>query len=92
MSTTASRHLIYDNKMIKTHTAKTEIGPIIKAKLKEGKHSVVWFAQQLGCSRTNAYKIFGKHSIDTEELMKISMILKFDFFNVYSSELCQKIK
>lgn len=78
--------------MIKTHTAKTEIGPIIKTKLKEGKHSVVWFAQQLGCSRTNAYKIFSKHSIDSEELMKISMILKFDFFNVYSSELCQKIK
>lgn len=74
-----------ENKRTNTETA--PIGLMIKAKLKEKKQSVVWFAGQLGCSRTNIYKIFGKKSIDTEELMKISIILNFDFFRVYSDKL-----
>lgn len=44
----------------KTNTDKTTIGLLIKAKLRERKQSVVWLAGQLGCSRTNVYKIFGK--------------------------------
>ena len=71
----------------KTNTDKTTIGLLIKAKLRERKQSVVWLAGQLGCSRTNVYKIFGKKSIDTDELMKISRILNFDFFKLYSRPL-----
>lgn len=71
----------------KTNIDKTTIGLIIKSKLKEKKQSVVWFAGQLGCSRTNIYKIFRKKSIDTDELMKISRILNFDFFKIYSDKL-----
>ena len=71
----------------KTNTDKTTIGLLIKAKLRERKQSVVWLAGQLGCSRTNVYKIFGKKSIDTDELMKISRILNFDFFKLYSDKL-----
>lgn len=63
------------------------IGAMIRSKLKERRHTVVWFAAQLGCSRTNVYKIFAKPSIDTEELFKISRILDFDFFKAYTEKL-----
>lgn len=43
-------------------------------------------AQQLSCSRTNLYKIFKKQSIDTSELLRISRILDYDFFKLYSEE------
>lgn len=71
----------------KINTEKTTIGLMIKDKLRERKQSVVWMAGQLGCSRTNIYKIFKKKSIDTDELMKISLILNFDFFKIYSDKL-----
>ncbi len=67
-----------------------KIGKIIRSKLKESKHTVVWFAGQLECSRTNVYKIFAKHSINTDELLKISDILDFDFFKIYSDKLNDK--
>lgn len=66
---------------------KTGIGPIIKTILKDRGHTVVWFAEHLHCSRTNVYKIFDKYSISTDELMKISSILNYDFFRLYSDEL-----
>ena len=74
----------------KTNTDKTTIGLLIKAKLRERKQSVVWLAGQLGCSRTNVYKIFGKKSIDTDELMKISRILNFDFFKRQAQKRIKK--
>lgn len=74
------------------HYSKTEIGKIIKARMKERKISAIWMAGQMGCSRTNIYKIFDKHSIDTELLMKISLILGYDFFKPYSEELTNTLK
>lgn len=68
----------------------TDIGIIIREKLKERGKPVVWFARQLSCSRTNAYKIFEKRSIDTNELMRISMVLDFDFFKIYSNKIKEK--
>jgi len=68
----------------------TDIGIIIREKLKERGKPVVWFAHQLSCSRTNAYKIFEKRSIDTYELMRISLILDFDFFKLYSDEITKR--
>ena len=67
--------------------SQTEIGPVIKAYMKKQRMPVVWLARALGCSRTNVYKIFEKHSIDTEMLMKISTLLGFDFFKIYSAEM-----
>lgn len=63
------------------------IGAIIKEKLRESNHSVVWLAERLGCSRTNIYKMFNKHTIDVNELLKISRVLGFDFFRLYSELL-----
>lgn len=63
------------------------IGAIIKEKLRESNHSVVWLAERLECSRTNIYKMFNKHTIDANELLKISRVLGFDFFRLYSELL-----
>ena len=41
------------------------IGEMIRQVLKKRKRTVVWFAEELSCSRTNIYKICAKHSIDT---------------------------
>jgi len=60
------------------------IGELIRQKLSEQKRTVVWLSQQLSCSRTNVYKIFEKDHLDTRLLMRISGILKFDFFKVLS--------
>ena len=59
-------------------------------KMKEKKKSVVWLANELGYSRINIYKIFDKRSIDSNILLRISTILDFDFFSLYTEELEQK--
>ena len=41
---------------------------------------VQWIAQQLGCHRNNVYLIFSRPWIDTSTLMKLSIILQYDFF------------
>ena len=64
-----------------------EIGLLIRQKLKERKRTIVWLAENLSCSRTNVYKIFDKRSIDTDYLLRISDILDYDFFKLYSEEL-----
>ena len=66
------------------------IGNQIKMKMKEKKKSVVWLANELGYSRINIYKIFDKRSIDSNILLRISTILDFDFFSLYTEELEQK--
>lgn len=60
------------------------IGELIRQKLSEQKHTVVWLSQQLSCSRTNVYKIFEKDHLDTRLLMRICRILDYDFFKVLS--------
>lgn len=68
------------------------IGNLIREKLNEEQKSVVWLAHQLSYSRTNVYKIFAKSSIDTQVLMRISQILHFNFFQLYSDEYNQHDK
>ena len=48
------------------------------------RYSAAWLAKQLYCDRTNVYKIFHKASIDCELLLKISIVLNYDFFKIYS--------
>lgn len=60
------------------------IGCLIRQKVDEKGITVVRFAEQLACTRANVYKIFSKRSIDTETLLRISMILEFDFFSICS--------
>lgn len=63
------------------------IGEIIRQELLRQERSVSWFARKLYCDRTNVYKIFRKQSLDTELLLRISLILHHDFFQYYSSSL-----
>ena len=62
------------------------IGTLIREKLEEQQQTIVWLSKQLCCSRTNVYKILNKNSIDTNELMRISKILHFNFFEIYAKE------
>lgn len=63
------------------------IGNIIKERFNELGLSVSWFAGELCCDRTNIYSIFKRESIDTALLVKISSILKHDFFKYYSKDI-----
>lgn len=59
------------------------IGKLIQEELKAQQKSVVWFAQELGCNRTNIYKIFNRRSLDAELLLRISRVLGRNFFEPY---------
>lgn len=71
----------------KVSLTKIHIGREIKRVLQEQRRPASWLAQQLSCNRTNVYKIFGKSSIDTHLLMRISKILSYDFFYYLSIKL-----
>lgn len=66
------------------------IGELIKEKMKEQGKTIVWLSKELSCSRTNVYKILDKYSIDTELLVKISILLDYDFLSIYSEYIRQK--
>ncbi|MBQ7042102.1 MAG: XRE family transcriptional regulator [Muribaculaceae bacterium] len=68
------------------------IGQEIKTKLKEKDISIVSFARQLSYTRANIYKILDKKSIDTDLLLRISIILQYDFFSFYQNEFEDKLK
>ena len=69
------------------HYPKTmHIGEAIRKELERQDKTVVWLAEQIPCHRTNVYRIFEKSSIDTQMLMRISDILKHDFFADHSME------
>ncbi len=58
--------------------------------MEEHQKTVVWLAKRLSCSRANVYKIFEKYSVDTDMLARISTILNFDFFSLYSEDIKKK--
>lgn len=68
------------------------IGNILRERLKEDGRSVVWLARELGCHRTNVYNLFEKYSIDTQQLQRISVVMGFNFFDLYREETETKIK
>lgn len=68
------------------------IGQIIEQELHLQERSVTWFANKLYCDRTNVYKIFKRKSIDTELLLRISLILNHNFFNYYLQEFQSREK
>lgn len=66
------------------------IGDYIQNELKRQERSVSWFARKLNCNRQNVYNIFKRTTIDTELLLRISLILHKDFFQYYSQEFEDK--
>lgn len=63
------------------------IGKLIREQVDKQGKSVVWLANQLSCSRTNIYKIYDRPSIDTGLLLRISLILDYNFFAPYSEKI-----
>ena len=60
------------------------IGKLIKHKLEEDGRRIEWFAKKIQCKRRNIYNIFNRFSIDTEQLLKISLVLQINFFDFLS--------
>lgn len=63
------------------------IGQLIKSELERQERSVSWFARHLSCDRSNVYRIFAKDNLDTELLIRVSVILNHDFFADISNSL-----
>ena len=68
------------------------IGNILRDRLRTDGKSVGWLARELGCHRTNIYNLFDKYSLDTQLLQRISIIMKYNFFELYSRDTERKIK
>ncbi len=66
------------------------IGTMIREELERHERSISWFARKLSCDRSNVYRLFQKHSIDTALLMRISVVLGRDFFAELSRNLPQQ--
>ena len=66
------------------------IGEEIKKVVKERQVTVSWLSRELGCHRTNIYRIFTSKSIDTDILLRLSIILNHDFFRHYTDAVGQK--
>lgn len=62
------------------------VGSLIKEELKRQERSISWFARKLYCDRSNVYDIFKRESVDTELLLRISLVLKRNFFLLYVDE------
>lgn len=65
------------------------IGQLIRQQMESQGRSATWLAGQLGCQRTNVYKIYSRRSIDTATLMKVSVALGHDFFAHYTRALAR---
>lgn len=66
------------------------IGKKIEEELHRQERSITWFANKLYCDRTNVYSIFKRESIDTALLLRISDVLRCNFFNYYIKELNER--
>jgi transcriptional regulator with XRE-family HTH domain len=60
------------------------IGEKIKNVLDSSDISVSDFARKINKSRGNVYSIFSRATIDTNLLLKISTVLEYDFFILFS--------
>ena len=66
------------------------IGILIKEELERQERSITWFARKLSCDRSNIYRLFQKESIDTNLLVRISILLGKDFFSDLSDYVKEK--
>lgn len=66
---------------------KIHIGNLIRKELEEKERSVSWLAQKVHCDRSNLCKLLKKDYIDTNLLLRISIVLNFDFFACYTQHL-----
>jgi hypothetical protein len=68
------------------------IGHLIQTQLKADQRSASWLAREIGCSRNHVYKVFNRPSLDADLILKISIVLSFNFFQYYSAEVNAAMK
>ncbi len=69
-----------------------DIGKAIYNELQRQECGVSWLANKLNISRMACYRMFNSYSIDTELLYRVSKVLDYDFFALYSANLKCKIQ
>ncbi|WP_301203261.1 hypothetical protein [uncultured Duncaniella sp.] len=75
---------------IKSATPHIHVGNMVKTVFSQMPRccTVTWLARSLNCDRSNIYDIFGRQSLDTALLIRLSKILDHDFFADISASLC----
>lgn len=68
------------------------IGQLIQDQLKKDQRSVGWLSRQIPCSRNHVYKLFKRPSLDAELLLRISVVMQFNFFQYYTAEFLKSMK
>lgn len=63
------------------------IGQIIREELRRQGHTNEWLADRINVHPRTVQKIFCKPTIDTQQLLAISIALEVDFFQLYSSAI-----
>jgi hypothetical protein len=78
--------------MAENNPNEIHIGRLIQAQLKADQRSVSWLASQIPCTRNHLYKIFRKDSLDCALLLRISLVMQFNFFRYYSGIVANGMK
>lgn len=68
-------------------TEELHIGKEIKRIVKEQGRQTQWLADKLNYDRNNIYDIYKRRYIDTDVLLRISNVLEYDFFALYSQQI-----
>jgi hypothetical protein len=55
------------------------VGNMIREELEQQGRTVIWFAKQIYCEKSNVYKMFKRKSIDLIQLMRVSEVLQHNF-------------
>ena len=68
------------------------IGQLIQEQLKKDQRSVGWLSREIHCTRNHVYKIFKRASLDADLLLRISMVMQFNFFQYYTANFIKNLK
>ena len=63
------------------------IGKLMQKKITENGHTISWLARKMNRERSTIYAIFKSPHIHTSLLLRISIILRYDFFKHFSEYL-----
>ena len=63
------------------------VGQRIREELDRQERSVSWLARKLNVNRASVYRIFNKTSIDSHQLLTISNIMHYNFFEELAKDV-----
>lgn len=61
------------------------IGNLIRDELRRQGHTNAWLAERIGVTERTLQRIYNKASIDSQQLLRISVVLHVDFSVFYSN-------